>query len=91
MCLIPQPQMPELPPTPEMPMTPPPVIPEPEAPLPPPQMVNDGSQDAPKIQKKQTARQQQQQASTGAKALRIPLNTGVAKGTPNSSGLNIPA
>lgn len=84
-----------------------PSIPEPEpmpdpAPAPPPQQEQVpvtpapelvGANDkAPTIKKPKSARAEQQQASMGTSALKIPLNTGAGAGSkkPASSGLNIP-
>ena len=81
--------------SPKMP-TPPPPAPAPppmakpvpmEKPAAAPQQVQQGEVDAGKLKKKRSARSQQQQASKGASALRIPLNTG---GKKPSGGLNIP-
>ena len=83
MCTSP-PKMPEMEPT------PPPVPqnevadPTPVAPSKAPEMVNE---DPVKL-KKQSKRRQQQKASSGTGALKIPLATGAKTGT--SSGLNIP-
>ena len=84
------PSMPDPPPPAPTPPAPPPMI-EPEMPTPPPTNVATGN-DAPKVKKKRSKRKQLQQASSGANALRIPLNTG--GDTPGKSGkksaLNIP-
>ena len=84
------PKMPEPQPLPEPPPTPPAPAPmeTPEAPTPPPVTVPQGSDDAVKIKKRKSKRQVLQQQSTGANALRIPLNT--AGSTGKASGLNIP-
>ena len=84
------PSMPKMPDPPEPAPTPPPPapIPEPEKPAPPPEMVKDQS-DAATVKAKKSKRQQVQQASKGANALRIPLNTGAALGKAKGS-LNIP-
>jgi len=63
---------------------------EPELPTPPPTNVTDGT-DNPKVKKRTSKRQQQQQASQGANALRIPLNTGSASPAGKKpTALNIP-
>ena len=78
--------------TPSMPEPPPPA-PAPPAPVeeqmptPPPEAVKN-SGEAGKVEKRTSKRKQQQQASKGASALRIPLNTGASRGA--SGGLNIP-
>ena len=84
------PDPPEAPPP--APTPPPPApIPEPEAPTPPPTNVNQGEADAAKIKKRSTKRQELQQASSGANALRIPLNTGSSpSGGKKTGSLNIP-
>lgn len=84
------PDMPEAPPPAPTPPAPAPII-EPEAPTPPPTNVSAGESDAAKIKKRSTKRQELQQASSGANALRIPLNTGTS-GTPakKTGSLNIP-
>ena len=86
MCSAPKiPDAPDpLPPAP----TPPPML-EPEAPVAAPQMAT-GPEDATKIKKKSSKRKQQQQAASGTAALRIPLNTGSAKGAAKAGSLNIP-
>lgn len=87
------PSMPKAPePPPPAPMAPPPApMIEPEAPTPPPTNTSQGETDAAKIKKRTTKRQQQQQASSGANALRIPLNTGGgAPGGKKTGSLNIP-
>ncbi len=87
------PSMPEMPkpqPLPEAPPpapAPPPMV-TPEAPTPPPVTVPQGDADAVKVKKRRTKRQELQQKSQGANALRIPLNTGGSTG--KASGLNIP-
>ena len=84
------PDMPEAPPPAPTPPPPAPMI-EPEAPTPPPTNVDQGTPDAAKIKKRTTKRKQLQQASSGANALRIPLNTGSgASGGKKSGSLNIP-
>jgi hypothetical protein len=65
-----------------------PLIKDPEMPTPPPAVVNQGEADAAKIKKRATKREQLQQSSSGANALRIPLNTGVSASKTGS--LNIP-
>ena len=55
-----------------------------------PQQVS-GQEDAAKLKKRTSKRKQQQQASSGTAALRIPLNTGSARGAAKKTGsLNIP-
>ncbi len=84
------PEPPPLPPTP--PPAPTPLIKDPELPAPPPALVNQGIADAAKIKKRSTKRQQLQQSSQGANALRIPLNTGIPGAVKSKSGsLNIPS
>ena len=87
------PSMPDPPEAPPPAPTPPPPAPivEPEAPTPPPTNVSQGEADAAKIKKRTTKRKQLQQASTGASALRIPLNTGAPKGKKSGGSLNIPS
>ena len=93
------PSMPEMPaaapPPPAPPPAPaPPPLPDPVPPTAPPVPVTDA--DAAKVKKRTSAKAAQQQASQGAAALRIPLNTG--EGAPGSAGaaakkaggLNIP-
>ena len=89
MCMS-SPSMPSMPEPPPPAPTPPPPAPmiEPKLPSPPPTNVTDGD-DAPKIKKRTSKRQQLQQASQGANVLRIPLNTGVTPDK-NVSSLNIP-
>jgi hypothetical protein len=65
-----------------------PLIKDPEMPTPPPAVVNQGEADAAKIKKRATKREQLQQSSSGANALRIPLNTGASAS--KSGSLNIP-
>ena len=87
------PSMPETPEAPPPAPTPPPPAPiiEPEAPTPPPVTTSTGEADAAKIKKRSTKRQELQQASSGASALRIPLNTGAgASGGKKTGSLNIP-
>ena len=81
------PEPPPLPPTP--PPAPTPLIKDPELPAPPPALVNQGEADAARIKKRATKREKLQQSSSGANALRIPLNTGGSAGS-KPSGLNIP-
>ena len=84
------PDPPKAPPPAPLPPPPAPMI-EPELPAPPPTTVDQGESDAAKIKKRTTKRQQLQQSSTGANALRIPLNTGAGAATGQSTGsLNIP-
>ena len=85
------PSMPEAPPTPQAPPTVTPLIKDPEMPAPPPAVVNSGEADAAKIKKRSTKRQQMQQSSSGANALRIPLNTGVPGAKSKAGSLNIPS
>ena len=80
------PKAPEPPPPAPTPPPPAPIV-EPEAPTPPPTNVSQGDTDAAKIKKRTTKRKEMQQASSGASALRIPLNTGVKK---SGGSLNIP-
>ena len=93
MCSAPSmPSMPEpqpLPPAP--PPAPAPLIKEPDMPAPPPAVVGGGEADAAKIKKRSTKRQKLQQSSSGANALRIPLNTGVPGAKSKSGSLNIPS
>ena len=92
MCSAPSmPSMPEAPPIPPAPPTVPALIKDPELPTPPPAVVNGGEADAAKIKKRVTKRQQLQQSSSGANALRIPLNTGVPGAKSKSGSLNIPS
>ena len=79
--------------------TPPPAAPAPppmakavpmEAPVKATQQVQQGEVDAGKLKKKRSKRSQQQQASKGASALKIALNTGTKASGSKSSGLNIP-
>lgn len=87
------PKMPKAPtPPPPAPMPPPPApLIEPEAPTPAPTTATQET-DAAKIKKRTTKRRQQQQASRGANALRIPLNTGARGGGGKKTGsLNIPS
>ncbi len=93
MCSGGAPKMPEMPepqPLPTAPPTPPapPPMEVPEAPAPPPTTVPQGDADAVKVKKRKSKRQELQQKSQGANALRIPLNTGGSTG--KASGLNIP-
>ena len=81
MCLS-TPSIPKPEPMPEPPPAPPPPVEQPR-PTPPPELVN-AKEKAPKISAKKTKRSQQQQASKGTNALRIPLNTQA------KAGLNIP-
>ena len=60
---------------------------EPQAPTPPPETAKPETEA--KVKKNKSKRSQQQQAYKGTAALRIPLNTGSAKGAAKS-GLNIP-
>ena len=84
------PSMPDPPPPAPTPPPPAPIV-EPEAPTPPPTNVDQGAADAAKIKKRTTKRQQLQQSSSGANALRIPLNTGAgATGGKKAGSLNIP-
>ena len=78
------PKMPEMPPLPE----PPKPQPLPEPPAPAPVNVTQGEQDVARIKKRKTKREKLQQASSGANALRIPLNSGSDGGS--GGGLNIP-
>ena len=81
------PKMPDAPePLPAAP-TPPPMI-EPQAPVQAPQATT-GPEDAAQLKKKSSKRKQQQQSASGTASLRIPLNTGSAKGA-SKGGLNIP-
>ena len=92
MCMGGGPKMPSMPDPPPPAPTPPPPAPmiEPELPTPPPTNVTDGN-DNPKVKKRTSKRMQQQQASQGANALRIPLNTGSASPAGKKpSALNIP-
>ena len=100
MCTGGAPQIPDPAPIPPAPAMPPPApaappIPEPEAPMAPPTPVT-GDKDAVGIKKRKSKRAQQQQASQGAGALRIPLSTGEggavgADGSgPKKGSLNIP-
>lgn len=81
------PEMPEAPPPAPTPPPPAPMV-EPELPTPPPTNVTNG-EDSPKVKKRTSKRQQQQQASKGTNALRIPLNLGKGA-TAKTSSLNIP-
>lgn len=67
----------------------PPPLPDPVTPAPPPVTVAQGADDAVKVKKRKSKRQELQQQSSGTNALRIPLNTGGAAAG-QSSGLNIP-
>ena len=82
--------MPEAPPMPTPAPITQPLITEPELPTPPPAVVDQGTADAAKIKKRSSKRQQLQQSSQGAGALRIPLNTGVPGAKSKSGSLNIP-
>ncbi len=83
--------MPDPPPMPAPPPpTPPPIVKDVELPAPPPALVDQGAADAAKIKKRATKREQLQQSSSGANALRIPLNTGVPTSGKKSGSLNIP-
>ena len=86
MCIGGGQKLPEPPPAPPAPPAAPKQLPV-EAPTPAPKPVSTGEADAGKIKKKTSKRAQQQQASKGASALKIPLNTGAKK---PSGGLNIP-
>ena len=88
MCAPSAPSMPELPPTPPPAPVNQPLIKDPEMPTPPPVTVDSGAKDGPKVKKRKSKRESLQQSSTGASALRIPLNTGASKGKTGS--LNIP-
>lgn len=86
MCIGGTPKLPDPPPAPPAPPAAPKQLPI-EAPTPAPTPVSTGEADAGKLKKKRSKRAQIQQASKGASALRIPLNTGAKK---PSGGLNIP-